>query len=155
MKRNGQFWTEVEHHNIKLAQTFSELVPVALAVLERMPKPIAQVCGPISTGGLGSIEKNLAVFDTTIDHLMQQGVVVFDQMPFEEHIFRIVENKWGTRQNNMLLEEFYRPIFVSRHVSRLYFIHDWQSSEGANWEHALGQRLGIEIMYLERSLVLG
>lgn len=153
MKRNGQFWTEAERDAIKQAQAFAELVPAALAVLERMPKPVSQVCGPISTGGLGSIEKNLAVFDAAIDRLIKQGIVVFDQMPFEEHFSRILNSQQGTRQNNMLLEEFYRPIFESRHVSRLHFIHGWQSSEGADWEHQLGQQLGMEIVYLEPNLV--
>lgn len=148
MKRNGHFWTDENKAALITARSFIDLSSVALAILARMPKPVAQVCGPISTGGLGSIEKNLVAFDATIDHLMQQGISVFDQMPFEDHIFRIVENKWGTRQNNMLLEEFYRPIFESHHVSRLYFIHGWESSEGANWEHKLGQQLGMEISYL-------
>lgn len=43
----------------------------------------------------------------------------------------------------------YLPIFESGHVSRLYFIHGWQSSRGANWEHQQAERLGIEVVYLE------
>lgn len=148
MKRNRHYWTDVEKTALPAARSFSDLAAIALTVLERMPQPISQVCGPISTGGLGSIEKNIAVFDTTIDNLIQRGIMVFDQMPFEEHIFRIIENQRGTRQSSMLLEEFYRPIFESRHVSRLYFIHGWESSEGASWEHVLGQQLGMEIVYL-------
>lgn len=147
MTRNGQYWTAQDKAALPAATSFSNLAVIALSVLSRMPQPVSQVCGPISTGGLGSVEKNLAVFDTAIDRLIKQGIVVFDQMPFEVHFFRIMENGQATRQNNTLLNEFYLPIFESGHVSRLYFIPGWESSKGANWEHQQAQRLGLEIVY--------
>lgn len=155
MKRNGQYWTHDDEAALPAARSFTELAVVALRVVARMPKPIAQVCGPISTGGLGNIAKNFGVFDATIGHLIQQGITVFDQIPFEEHIFRIIENRWGTRQNNQLLEEFYLPIFSSGHVARLYFIHGWDTSTGAVWEHQQAQQRGLEIIYLEPDIVRG
>jgi hypothetical protein len=153
MKRNGHYWTEEDKIALKAAQFFPDLAGIALRVLARMPKPIAHVCGPISTGGVGSIKGNLAVFDATIDYLIAQGINVFDQVPFEVPVFRIIGAKRGSRENNMLLNQFYLPIFESGHVSKLYFIHGWESSEGANWEHRQAQRLGMEIEYLEPNLV--
>ena len=148
MKRNQQFWTPDDQQTIVAAQSFVELSHVALAVLGRMPQPVGQVCGPISTGGLGSIKKNLAVFDATIDRLIAEGRTIFDQMPFEEHFFRIINSAWATRHNNQLLEDFYRPIFESRQVSTLYFIPGWESSKGATWEHELGQHLCLSLVSL-------
>lgn len=148
MKRNQQYWTSVELETLERATSFVDLVPPAMAVLGRMPQPIGQVCGPISTGGRGTIMANLAVFDATVDCLIQKGIIIFDQMPFEEHIFRIVENQWGSRQNNLLLNEFYLPIFESGRICCLYFIDGWQSSEGATWEHEQARRLNMHIVYL-------
>lgn len=147
MKRNGQYWTNQDKAALPAATSFSDLAVIAVSVLSRMPPPISQVCGPISTGGLGSLEKNLAVFDAAIDRLIKQGIVIFDQMPFEDHMFRIMEDGWGTRQNNALLTDFYLPIFESGRIARLYFISGWESSKGANWEHQQAQRLGLEIVY--------
>lgn len=153
MKRNGQYWTEDEKQKLNLAQSFGELVPIALAVLGRMPQPIGQVAGPISTGGLGTVQENIAVFDATIELLIQQGLTIFDQVPFEDHIFRLREGRDPKEANRALLNKFYLPIFNANLISHLYFIHGWESSEGANWEHEQAERLGMQITYLEKNLV--
>ena len=80
--------------------------------------------------------------------LIQQGVTLFDQFAFHEHIFRIARNSWTPQHNQQLLHDFYLPVFESRQVSTFYFISDWESSEGASWEHRQAQRLGININYL-------
>ena len=58
MQRNHQFWTERDTSLVARARSFSDLAHTALAVLARMPKPVGRVCGPISTGGTGSMENN-------------------------------------------------------------------------------------------------
>ncbi len=142
------YWRPENWYALKRTNSFGGLCGIALTILQRMPQPVGEVCGPISTGGQGSLEANLQVFSDTIDQLVAQKKVIFDQIPFEDHIFRIVNTGWGKRQNNQLLKEFYLPIFESGFVRTLYFIPDWQSSKGATWEHTQGQRLGMEIVYL-------
>lgn len=149
MKRNGIYWTDAEKAALQAATSFSDLAAIALVVLARMPKPIRQVCGPISTGGLGSIEANVARFDATITMLIEDGYNVFDQIPFEEHIIRIPGRDWDRELNIRLLEEFYLPIFQSGHISILCFIPGWESSDGASWEHERGPEFGMEIQYLD------
>jgi len=146
--RNELFWTPHDIHALPLARSFSELTAIALSVLQRMPEPVGQVCGPISSGGLGSIEANLAVFDAAIGLLVADGKVVFDQMPFEEHFFRIIRNGWSTRTNNTLLVDFYQPLFETGSIRTLYFLHGWETSGGAMWERAFGKKLGMEIIDL-------
>lgn len=148
IKRNQVYWTPEDIAALERAQSFGELSKIALRVLSRMPKTVGQVCGPISTGGVGSIPGNLKVFDQTIQQLVDKGVHIFDQMPFEEHFFRIIQAEWGTRHNNQLLTDFYLPILQSGHIKTLYFMRGWQSSQGATWEHEKAQRLGIRIVYL-------
>lgn len=154
MKRNQEYWTAAEHKALLTARSFSDLVTIAVRVLNRMPKPISQVCGPISTGGLGNIAENLKVFEAALGYLISQGVTVFDPMPFENHFFHLLERGQGSRNNNQLLTEFYLPIFNSRLISRLYFIHGWETSEGATWEHGLSQRLRLEINYLPQDFMV-
>lgn len=148
MIRNHRYWREEDRLAVTVADSFGELTQIALAVVGRMPPPVGQVCGPISTGGVGSIEQNLMIFEAAIDQLLAQGLTIFDQTPFEQHIFRILEDGLGTRQRNQLLEQFYRPIFQSRCVHVLYFIPGWQFSNGAQWEHQLGRSLKLDIVYL-------
>lgn len=153
MKRNGQYWKQAEKDALRGATSFKELSSIALVVVARMPKPVGQVCGPISTGGLGSIEKNLLMFDKVVDHLIGQGLTIFDQVPFEDHLFRVIERHGGTRKGHRLLTDFYLPIFESGHISTLHFIHGWQSSDGSVWERKQAERLGISIVDLEPDLV--
>lgn len=131
------------------AKRFSELYPVARGILERMPKPIGQVCGPISTGGTGSREKNLERMIKTIEALTLQGFIIFNQMPFQDSMARII-SFYKEDGPMRLLEEFYLPLFESGLVATLYFLPDWKTSRGASWEHAQALRLDIRIIYLER-----
>lgn len=146
--RNHKYWKPEDIAALETANSFAELSEIALRVLKRMPKPIGQVCGPISSGGLGSIEANLKRFDQTIEELINHGNKIFDQVPFEKYIFRLIETGRGTRDQNQLLEQFYLPILESGLIDIMYFLPGWESSNGARWEHAQAKRLGIKIVYL-------
>lgn len=130
------------------AQSFAQLAEIALEVIGAMPRPIGQVCGPISTGGRGTIEANLQAFREAINWLTGRGEIVFDQMPFESHIFRIIDGGYNTRVNNQLLNDFYGPIFTSGMVTTFFFIPGWESSHGATWEHEEAQEHRHRIVYL-------
>lgn len=145
--RNHKYWKPADTAALETANSFAELSEIALRVLKRMPKPVGQVCGPISSGGLGSIPANLKRFDETIGELIKSGNKVFDQVPFESHFFRLIERGQGAHGQG-LLEQFYLPLFESGLVDTLYFIPGWESSKGARWEHAQAKRLGITIVYL-------
>jgi len=136
------------------AESFSDLVPVAIDILECFEEPVTIVSGPISTGGLGTRERNMAVFRAVIQRLQSQNRSVFDQTPFENVLFRI-SREWF-RQNPgevycmPILEDFYEPIFSSGLISRIAFIWGWQSSFGARWERIKAIEIGLEIDDLPR-----
>jgi hypothetical protein len=137
-----------EHHiSIANANTYSELKDVALDVLKNMPQPIVTVCGPLSTGGLGSVEKNLEVFEKTIHKLSLLEKNVFNQLFFEKRIGQLIRSSDKSKEESdkTLLEEFYLHIFKSGLIKKLYFIHGWESSYGANWERKTAQKLGIKV----------
>ncbi len=121
---------------------------IAFRVLSRMPQPIEQVCGPISTGGRGSLLANLIAFNEVIVELQAQGKHVFDQMPFEQPMQRVKAGLPLDQYPTILLDEFYLPIFESGLIQKLQFMPEWESSFGARWEHAQAERLGIEIAYI-------
>ncbi|PIR69487.1 MAG: hypothetical protein COU47_02840 [Candidatus Niyogibacteria bacterium CG10_big_fil_rev_8_21_14_0_10_46_36] len=111
------------------------------------------VCGPISTGGSGSVEKNLERFHAVIDALRDERVRIFSQMFFENKLFKM--KTWPSYKGGIqLLEEFYRPIFESGFIYRMYFMPNWQTSMGATWERGEAQRLGIRAEYVNDIVIL-
>lgn len=144
----SKYWTEEDLQAVKDAKDFKELYIIAQRVLERMPQPIVQICGPIGTGGLGTVEANLEAFDKTIRSLQEKGLNVFDQMPFEWPMQVLKMKLDQSAYPHEILSDFYEPIFNSGLVKEFYFMSDWQSSKGATWEHKKAQDLGIKINYL-------
>ena len=133
---------------IDKAVTFEELCQIALVILSRLGSGVGMVCGPISTGGTGSKEKNIEIFAKHIEMLRIQGCKIFSQLPFEKVMWRIMKTPY---YNNgyQLLDKFYLPIFESGLVETLYFIPGWKGSLGTTWEHEQAKRLGLQIIYLD------
>lgn len=142
------YTTEQDLKEIEKAKTFEELLTVALRIADRLGYPVGMVCGPITSGGIGSQQENVAKIARAIQVLRQEaGEIIFNQLVFEEAMMRIKETPYY-RDASHLLETFYRPIFERRKIQTFYFVTGWQSSFGASWEHAEAVRLGINIVYL-------
>ena len=144
-----QYWTEKDWHDLEDVKTVKDLYIIASIIVNRVPTPRVQVCGPISTGGKGSIENNLEVFNDRIKELQKEGLNVFDQMPFEGPMHKMVLDY--TKKDEYLddiLTDFYLQRFESGNISELYFLPDWKSSYGAKWEHEQAERLKLKITYL-------
>lgn len=139
---------------INQAENYSQLVPIALSILERMPNPIAQVCGPISTGGVGSIKCNLSILEKTISKVNSGKYTVFDQTGFEKPIQKMrqkqMESLSKEETNIILLEEFYGKVLESKKIETLFFIYGWESSKGSIWENKKAKKLGLERVYLPK-----
>ena len=106
------------------------------------------LCGPIGSGGLGSIDANLYAFNEEIKKLQEKGIPVFDQMPFEMPIQKLKIGLKPGEYATGVLDDFYTPIIELGVVSTFYFMSNWQTSKGAQWEHQIAQEKGIEIKYL-------
>lgn len=148
-----RFWTEddaVEAARAADNKSYVFLGAVALGILRRMRKEnpervIAIVCGSITNGGTlpgSEVKKNLDLFERMIEKLEGRGILVFNQLPFEEYLFRIRRTR-PPENPNVLLEEFYRLIFESRAVDIAYFLPGWENSHGARWENNLVKRLNL------------
>lgn len=147
--------TDNELKLIAAAGSFSQLSKIAIAMIEKQirltGRYLGEVCGPISTGGLGDREKNLEVFNLTIRKLEREGVALFDQIPFEDKIKELAEKILAGRKTYCfeILEQFYLPIFETHLINSFYFIHGWEDSIGAEWERSQAKRLKITIVDLE------
>lgn len=141
------YWRDYHYAKLNGLNDFSEMFVLALDILNTMPSPVAQVCGPITTGAL-KINENILVFKQTITTLSQQGHVIFNQIPFQNAMERICKKLEVQGYPIEILTEFYLPLFESGKIRTLHFIPGWEQSTGARWEHEQGLRLGLQINYL-------
>ena len=143
-----KYWRDADWQDLKNAESMKDMHTIALRIIERMPRPIVQICGPVATGGLGSVELNLEVFNDSIKALQEKGLNVFDQMPFEIPMQDLKKEISVEQIGKDILNDFYMPIFKSGDISAFYFMPSWQTSNGAKWEHEEAKKLGIKILYL-------
>ncbi|HEY4479428.1 MAG TPA: hypothetical protein VI981_03690, partial [Candidatus Paceibacterota bacterium] len=80
---SSNYWTEEDRWGLEMAKNYRDLNKIALRVLKRMPEPRGELCGPITSGGAGSVKANLKRFDRAIKKLIADGTEIFSQMPFE------------------------------------------------------------------------
>jgi hypothetical protein len=109
-----KFWLPYHHSQVLVAQKFGDLTTVALDILKNMPKPIVQVCGSLTSGGR-SIEENMKIFQSSIECLCW-SYYVFNQLPFEAKMQRMIGDRTKSGYPYDLLEQFYLPIFKSGQV---------------------------------------
>lgn len=143
-----QYWTQSDFDALSAAKTIRDVFMIAQRIRNRMTDTVAQVCGPINNGGRGSVEENLLYLNQIIKELQNSGVSIFDQMPFEETLHRIIHDTSSGQKYENVLTDFYEPLFRSRMIQKLYFVPGWESSRGAQWEYSMAQELGIAVHIL-------
>ncbi len=65
----------------------------------------------MSTGGQGCLAHNVVLFGKAIEVLQRRGLHVFNQLPFQESMLRIIELTKETGYCQAILDDFYLPIF--------------------------------------------
>ena len=147
-------WCPYTKHQLELVQSYWELAEIATVQIiprmlaKRANHPLGQVCGPITTGGLGDRWLNLHRFHSTITALRRDGHHIFTQMPFEPALVRLAEADKKHGRVCQILEGFYLPLFRSGLIRQVFFMPDWATSAGASWERKLVAELGLEIIDL-------
>jgi hypothetical protein len=133
-------------------KAFSEIVAEAMSELGVMKKPVIQFCAPISSGGFGSTDENVAVLKHTISGAASLGISVFDQLKYEP-AFNVLLNEFEGDYDYPLLQLFYEPLFKSGKIQGLFFLPLWETSCGSVWEYQLAQSLGIKTEIIETMLL--
>ena len=152
---------EDQKTRINEAINFQELLLVGMEVLNNTiahhGEGLVEVCGPISTGGVGSREGNLEIFSDVVDRLKNDGHIIFDAVIFEKKIDRLTPLFMEEDEDYCwaLLNEFYLPIFESGAIEKFFFIHGWESSTWTTWEMEQAKRLDIPFVLLSERFHLG
>ena len=141
------FWKDAHYERLGRLRNFGEMTDLAFSVLDGMPSPVTEVCGPITTGGR-TPEQNVVIFQKTITHLQGQGIAVFNQMILHDTMVRFCEELRAVGYPMAILDEFYLPLFESGKIHTLCFLPGWEASKGASWEYEQARRLNIPITYL-------
>ena len=142
-------YKEEQYRALEKATEIGDLLPIAESVLKKLNKPIIQVCGPISTGKF-DVKTNTKIFEATIKKLSDQGLTIFNQLPFQGAMDRMYKEWIKTNSGYFMpiLDDFYTPIFRLGYIQIFYFIPGWEYSFGARWEHDQFHKFGIEVKYL-------
>lgn len=152
-----KYWSLENKKMLEKAVSIVDLWNIAKDILKKLDK-VAIVSGPISTGGTGNRKTNGEVFKRAIEimSIENSSIKVFSQFPFEDKMAHYYE-KWRIDNPHAgycmpILDDFYKPLFESGKIEKVYFIHGWESSFGAKWEHNKCKALNISIEYLPKEL---
>lgn len=149
-----EYWTEQDGRDCATANTFEELGEILMGVARRASQPLGMVCGPISSGGLGSVAANLERFEKAIRYVRSSGIAVLHQLTLEKEIARMCSTPYY-KDGLQLLNGVYRPVFDSELVPLRFFIPEWHTSFGARWEREQASRPGRWIFDIPLERLLG
>ncbi|KND51005.1 MAG: hypothetical protein AB202_01180 [Parcubacteria bacterium C7867-007] len=141
-------WTEEHLARLDVHETFADAVTHGIEMLTELRKfgLVNQICGPMTTGGLGTLEANMDLFAYAVKMARERSYVTFNQIPFQKVIIRITDHHRGGPYNMGILTNFYGPLFQSGLVQQLLFLPGWESSTGACKEREFAQEYGIPVM---------
>ncbi|MDE2010855.1 MAG: hypothetical protein KGI61_01550 [Patescibacteria group bacterium] len=143
-------WTESDMNAVNSAESFEQLGEIAVHLLWRFPPYLHMSSGPMTTGGVGSLEGNLLVHKAIIELLYDEiGLQMWSQLPFEDRM-AVLSREWHRNHPQEmycmpLLEGFYTRVFSTRRIVSLQMIYGWQTSRGATWEADQCRKLGIRV----------
>ena len=144
-----KFWTIKDLALLGKCTTMEGLADITIGIMDRMPTGIHMVSGPISSGKGASTQERLRIFSRAVEKLSSRdGITVLSQIPFEQNMMDFtIHWKRTTRADGYcwpILHIFYERVFSSRKVAGLHFLHSYESSTGARWEHQHAPRWGIK-----------
>lgn len=135
---------------IRSAKDLPSLVLIAKEMLEKMPRPRVQICGPISTGSTKTVQENINYLERSILLFESNKINIFNQLLFEPQFNKIANWKPTKEYSDMpILEEFYGKIFESKLIDKIYFLPGWEKSFGAQWEYNCAKKFKIERITLD------
>lgn len=153
------FWTPRDLSEAQNAMTYEQLADIAIRTLMRqwdqLPAnnhgQIAVVSGTLTNGGTlpyNVVRENIQSFGRMIAKLRQLGIPIWDQRPFEKHLFRIKALPENVGRPMKLLNGFYRPVFESGLITLAFMLPNWRESHGAKWERRLFWKLGVSTFFV-------
>ena len=144
LTKNGFNWKR-SHNKATSIQGLAEILYEFFNSFARNKREeVLQICGPMSTGGLGNFEDNMRLFNFAVEKATENGLLVFNQIPFQGAMIRIIQWEPGQPYCVDLLEVFYRKVLESGLIHRTLFLPDLAEFQRSSiWERELVKRLGI------------
>ncbi len=119
------------------------------------------VSGPVTTGGLGSLVRNLARIDWTVNRLtsLEENFHVFNPCFWEPRLGEL-QKKWmrehpGEAYCERLIRDFYWQVFESGLIVDARLLPDWGTSTGATMEKKYLEKLRIPLIRLSPAFFAG
>lgn len=143
-------WTEEHKKKAGEAKDFHDLIAVTLDALRSHPKekPLGIVLGPVSTGGLGSREKNSRALALAVEALREREHNIFNIVSLQQYLDPLIASSHkpekGAYQMD-ILDIFFYGIYNSKLIQEAYFLPLWETSTGARWEREHMPQFGIQI----------
>ena len=161
MRKTMNYFSPDDIDDIAAAEKIEELVSIALSVLDRMPKPVCWVGGPMTTG-LRTNEDNKERLRQTILRFKEQGATVFNYLPLQKKAMDILRREFGDEQllrdqehqlQERLRDELYAPIFESGKINELRIMPQSGASFNVQWMRGFARGKGITIKLIPEELV--
>lgn len=125
-------------------QKLQELAREAIVRLSELPQPVVRVSGPLTSGGYG-YEENQRRFIVAQAKLREEGNTVFDYFEGNHDERHIVELALSWED---VMEHYHKPIMATGLIKTVFMMPMWETSNGAKWEHAFAESLGLNICEL-------
>ena len=110
--------------------------------LESIPETgAAMVLGPMFI--VRSPEENFALFNQAQDDLREEGIEVFDQVPFTDYKLGTAPFDYGNK-----FEIFYKQLINSGKITACYLLKDWEQSQGTKSEVEYCKDAGVPVFEL-------
>lgn len=150
-----RYYTRTHASALRRATTYEHLYAVGSQVLAGMQarygdgKTVVLICGPMTTGGLGDLERNMRLFRSAINvfyghRYATTDEVPFSQIPCQDGIKTVSKFDPTAPYDERILTDFYRRLFQLQIIKRFYFLRGWQGSRGACAEMRYAKELSIE-----------
>ncbi len=143
-----KYFTEADLLAIENANSFKELSLPAEVVIKRMGNNVVGLCDHFSTTDK---KDNTLIFNTTTEKLIEAGVLLFNEIPFEKKILDL-RNKWSLNKVGTscgpLREDFFRPLLKSGKIKTLLFLPNWELTYDSYWQNYEAMQNKISIVYL-------
>jgi hypothetical protein len=142
------YWTNEHRLQAEGARDLHELLQVALGVATAHPyePPLVMVCGPMTTGGFGCLEKNMRAFEISVQLLREAGFNVFNIHAFQPALKSIVSHDPATGvYARDILEVFCAGIYRSGRIWTAYFLPGSENSVRARWEREFLPTCGTDV----------
>lgn len=141
--------TPEDHEVLARAGSFRAMSIVPIRVLERLSaegRPVVQLSGPMTTGGLGNPDLNFRLYREAVRHAYDRMVNVHDVTAYKAPLDHLCgQLPMGNPYPWDLLNDFYAPMFQSQYVTHLWLLPGWNTSTGSAFEVVEASMNGVRV----------